>query len=394
LIVLTHRATAARRWLAHLVRAAEGSIRRGDGFDGSDPFEDSAVLRAAQRFRLAPLLHRAAADGRLADPLSPGFREACERIYYATLRKNLVALDAAEPLLPELARVGIPAAPLKGWAFVAGDAPLYADCGTRPMDDLDLIVSAADAEKAARVIEAHGFRRTTGGRAALRGGHEIAFHRRSASVDVFVELHWAWAGPESLMREFGVTGTRFLEELCEQTPDGARRPTPLGHALFTALHAARHALDRWIWLVDLHRLVSRDATPWPELLEGAERWRVRRPLYAALAATRELLRTPIPKEVLAALAPGPVRRRLLHRSLARSGEASARTSRAAWTAKLLLGESWWDVARTAAWAAAPGADWFEARGREASWAARAAHPLRAAVPGGARPGAPGPQERS
>lgn len=379
MIVLTHRATPARLWLAHLVRAAEGAIRRGDAFDGVDPFEDGAVLRFAQRARLAPLLHRAAADGRLSDPLSASFRDACERIYYATLRKNLVALDAAEPLLPELARVGIAAAPLKGWAFTSGEAPLYADCGVRPMDDLDLIVAADGREKAARVLEAQGFRRVTGGRAALSGGHEVAFHRRKAGVDLFVELHWAWAGSESLMREFSVTGHRFLEELCEPAADGTRRPTRLGHLLFTAVHATRHALDRWIWLVDLHRLLTREPPTWSEVIEGAARWRVRRPLYVALAATRELMRTPIPKEALAALAPGPVRRRLLHRSLARSGEAHAR-SRAAWTAKLLLGETWWDVARTAAWAAAPGPDWFEARGRGASAGVRAAHPLRALAP--------------
>lgn len=374
MIVLTQRATPARRWLAHLLRAAEGATRRGDAFDGADRFEDGAVLRVAQRSRVAPLLHRAAADGRLADPLTATFREACERIYYATLRKNLVALDAAEPLLPELARVGIPAAPLKGWAFVGGDPPLYRDCGVRPMDDLDLIVAPDRVEKAARVIEAQGFRRSTGGGALRRGGPEVVFHRRSADVDVFVELHWGWAGPDSLMRELGVRGSRFLEELCEEAADGARRPTPLGHVLFTALHAARHALDRWIWLVDLHRLLTRAPVPWSDLLEGAARWRVRRPLYAALAATRELLRTPIPEEVLAELAPGPVRRRLLHRSLAQSGDARFRSPRAAWTAKLLLGESWWDVARTAAWAAAPGAEWFEARGRDASLASRATHP--------------------
>jgi hypothetical protein len=126
---------------------------------------------------------------------------------------------------------------------------------------------------------------------------------------------------------------------------------------------------------------------WDELLATARRLRVSRPLYAALAGARELLRTSVPKELLGALAPGPVRRRLLRRSLAASHSGASRIpdARAARVAKLLLGESWWDVARTAAWAAAPGRTWYERREEASSWSRRLVHPLRAlggAVVGG------------
>ena len=53
-----------------------------------------------------------------------------------------------------------------------------------------------------------------------------------------------------------------------------------------------------------------------------------------------------------------------------------RSPRPAWTAKLLLGETWWDVARTAAWAAAPGEGWYASRGAERA-ERRGTHPLRA-----------------
>jgi hypothetical protein len=87
------------------------------------------------------------------------------------------------------------------------------------------------------------------------------------------------------------------------------------------------------------------------------------------------MRSPIPREVLAALAPGPVRRRLLQRSLAASQQRERRPQ-AAWAAKLLLGESWWDVARTAVWAARPGRAWFAARGAPVTRRRRLTHPLR------------------
>ncbi|MEM7411661.1 MAG: nucleotidyltransferase family protein [Myxococcota bacterium] len=368
----------AQRWLAHLLRACEGSIRPGDPFDDLDPFEPRAVLRAAERARVAPLLHRALEAGRIADPLPSSFRSACERIYYASLRKNLIALETSASLFEELAAAGIPAAPLKGWAFVTGSDPLYPDCGTRPMDDLDLIVDPAHREPAFALLESRGFRPVNDSAARVAGGHEVAFHRRVSGADLFVELHWAWAGKESLMREFAVSGADFLGSLCEESDDGTRRQTELGAILFTSLHATRHTLERWIWLVDLHRLLTRREPDWEGLLREAARWRVRRPLYAAFAATRELLRTPIPKEVLSELAPGPVRKRLLHRSLARTAQ-EPRHQRRAWTVKLLLGESWWDVARTAAWAASPGEAWFSEPGRRPD-----AHPLHAwrSRPGG------------
>lgn len=378
MIVVPHHAPPARRWLAHLLRAAEGAVLPGEPFDDEFPFEEAAVLRGAVRERVAPLIHRASSEHRLGDPLPRDFRSECERLYYGTLRKNAVALEVGEALLHSLASEGIEAAPLKGWAFTSGPAPLYADPGVRPMDDLDLIVRPEEREKAGAALARCGFALATGGAAALRGGHEVAFHRELAGVHLFVELHWAWAGPESLMREFAVAGDRFLDELCEPTREGFRRPTWTGALLFAAVHAARHALSRWIWLVDVHRLLLRRELSWEEVAEAAVRWRVRRPLYAALAATRELLRTPVPKELLAALAPGPLRRRLLHRSLAAS--ALGARDRAAWTAKALLGETWWDVARTAAWAAAPGDAWWEARGLRATRTRRIAHPLRVLRP--------------
>lgn len=371
MIVVPRSAPPARRWLAHLLRASERAIRPGDPFDDDFAFDAAEVLRLAVSQRVAPLLYRALAAGRIGDEIPAAFGGACERLYYGAFRKNAIALETGDEVLAALGGVGIDAAPLKGWAFQRGGDPLYDDPGTRPMDDLDLIVRPADREKAAATLAGLGFACVTPELA--RGGHEVALHRREAGVDVFVELHWAWAGSESLMRDFAVSGDRFLDELCEEDDDGTRRPTHLGHLLFTAVHAARHAFDRWIWLVDLHRLVSRRETDWPVLLDATRRWRVRGPLYAALAATRELLRSAIPKEALADLAPGPMRRRLLHRSLAIS---TAGDARAAWTAKVLLGESWWDVARTAAWAVAPGEAWYEGRGERPTPARRAAHPLR------------------
>ena len=133
MIVVPHVAPPARRWLAHLVRAAEGAIRPGDPFDDDLFFDEDAVLRLAVRQRVAPLLHAGVRDGRVGDALPDSFLRACERFYFATLRRNVLALEAGGELLERLAAEGITAAPLKGWAYLLEPAPLHPDPGTRPM---------------------------------------------------------------------------------------------------------------------------------------------------------------------------------------------------------------------------------------------------------------------
>ena len=364
MIVLPAQAAPERRWLAHLVRIGAGALRPGDLFDDAFPFDDQRIVQLAMRHRVAPLLHTALERGDVADTVPESFRDLCRETYFATLRKNVVALEIGEAALASLRAAGIPVAPVKGFHLLGPDG-VYDDPGVRPMDDLDLMVARSDIDAAGEILSSLGFSLVTGRRQArLAAGHELAYHRPIGRVNLFIELHWAWAGPESLMRAHAVSAEDFLRDWCEVGPAGSV-PGRVGHLLFVAVHAARHAFNRWIWLVDLHRIVTDgDAVDWEELLAAARSLRVRRPLYAGLAAARELLRTPVPKEVLARLAPGRVRRQLLHRTLAGQDDAQSALTRGR-VAKVLLGESWWDVARTAAWAASPGRAWHEDRATDA-----------------------------
>ena len=84
MIGLTQRATPARRWLAHLLRAAEGAIRRGDAFDGADRFEDGESGTSMRRELLDANKWRAMRHGHEASLLSPdGGLESLESIVAA-----------------------------------------------------------------------------------------------------------------------------------------------------------------------------------------------------------------------------------------------------------------------------------------------------------------------
>jgi hypothetical protein len=352
-IVLSEKAPAATRWLAHFVRAAAGAIRRGDRFDDDLPFDAAEILRLALQQRVAPLLHRGCEDGAIGDPVPDSFREACWRSYYATVRRNVIALETGRDVLAALGEHGVDAAPLGAWALLEGPGAVYEDVGTRPLDDLELIVAADARPRATAVLRALGLIPTGASSPDAMGTRRaLTLRARAFDVDLFVSLHATWDVPASRTRSAPVSGERFLAELCAPWSANAHvhAPTRVGNLCVAAERAGRHSLARWIWLLDLHRIVIEAPPDWDAVVRSARAWRVSGPLYAGLAATRELLRTPIPKEVVAALAPGPVRRRLLHRSLAAGARGSARPAR---VARLLLGESWWDVARSAASAALP-----------------------------------------
>jgi hypothetical protein len=309
MIVIPANASPARRWLAHLVRVAAGSIRPGTPFDETFAFEEATVLALARRHRVAPLLHLGFAKGMIGDPLPASFREQCRDLYAATLRKNTVALEIGSCVLTELASGGIPAAPFKGWALVDGLSPAYDDPGARPVDELALMVRCQDLERVREVLESLGFDPVTDRTAArLAGGREVAFHRCVGGTHLFLELHCAWAGVQGLLREPALSGDRFLDSFCEKLRgrEGFVIPTRLGQLLFVTTHAASHAFGQWIWLLDIHRLLTTAPLEWEELVRSACQLRVGRAVCDGLAAARDLLGTPVPKEVLSALAPEPV----------------------------------------------------------------------------------------
>jgi len=346
-IVVPHQAPPARRWLAHLVRTSEMLHPPREEMAVRTPFDPEAVLALARQERVAPLLHLGCVNGRIGELLPEFFQSACEAEYYRTLRSNMIALKTGRRILEALESSGIAAAPVAGWSILQGPVRFHADPGSRPLEQLDLMVRESERDRAEFVLAELGYRRITRRISALQGGHELAFQRNDAGADLFVELRWGWEGSAGAGQRVCVSGDEFLEGLCDTTVSGTHRPTRFAHLLLASLRTARHALGRWIWLDDIHRIVTAIPMDWDELVTAARRWRVRAPVYASLEATRELLHTPIPRDALRELAPGPVRRRLLHRSLA-ACQMRGVSSRAARAAQLLLAESWWDVARAAA----------------------------------------------
>jgi hypothetical protein len=346
-IVVPHQAPPARRWLAQFVHASEAAEAPVDLSADTASFDPDAVLALAFHEGVAPLLHLGCINGRIQVPLPDSFRGACEAAYYRNLRRNIRTLKSGKRILDALRAASISAAPTDGWAVMGGPFRYYEDSGSRQLESLELMVRESDRERAESVLADIGFQRVAEARDS-----ELSFRNDDADPDLHLDLRWGWQASVGSNEPLSISGDQFLDRLCDTTVLGFHRPARITNLVVASIRAATHTMGRWIWLGDIHRVITAVPMNWEELVTTAQRWRVRAPVYASLVATRELMGTPIPREVLRRLSPGPVRRRLLHRSLAASqGKGSG--CNAARAARLLLGENWWEVARAAARNAAP-----------------------------------------
>jgi hypothetical protein len=337
--------------LAHLVHVSEAVEAPVETFTDAPPFDAAAVLALASHERLTPLLHLGCISGRIDAPLPDSFRGACEAAYYRTLRQNIQTLKRGKRILDSLRAASISAAPTDGWAVMGGPFRYYEDLGSRPLESLELMVRESDRERAESVLADIGFERV-----AQPRDSELSFRNDDTQPDLHLDLRWGWQGSAGSEEPISVTGDQFLDRLCDTTVSGYHRPGRITNLVIASIRAATHTVGRWVWLNDIHRVITAVPMDWDDLVTTARRWRVRAPVYASLVATSELLGTPIPRQVLRRLAPGPVRRHLLHRSLAAS-QGKRSSCNAARAARLLLGENWWEVARAAARNAAPGHGW-------------------------------------
>jgi hypothetical protein len=210
--------------------------------DSADPATAERLVAAAVREGLAGLLFsQARADGwlrRLPE------RAACrlESIYYLTVQTNLRRL--AE--LREIAAEGVPFVLMQGAALLV---TTYADPGLRPLSDLDLWVLPADRAALSVVLERLGF-----GEAPLVPG---VFRRGETLVDVHTGLDWEERIHSSRFLFAGNTDAAYRRCVTREWEGTAVRCLePLDQAVYLAVHAIKHNLERLVWLADLNRLAA------------------------------------------------------------------------------------------------------------------------------------------
>jgi hypothetical protein len=270
------------------------------------------MAQTAQFAGLGPLLYDGILQHGLTIPAQ--ILEELQAAYYQVAGANTYRLEMLEAILTSLGRAGIPVAVLKGAALVQ---TVYGNPGLRPMADLDLLVPRQRLPEACQVLGSLGYRTKP-----EPPGHSFAYEARfSGEVGMYqptpagnslVDVHWHLSAYQWVHHTTRIDMDALWAAMQPLALDGRStlQLSPEDTLLHVCLHAAfGHGYTYLLSLIDIDRILP--AYPdmdWELLLRRAAQFQIRVPVYYGLRISQELLDTPVPGQVLAALQPrGPQR---------------------------------------------------------------------------------------
>jgi hypothetical protein len=232
----------------------------------------------------------------IADDLRLTLRQARRRTAQLELeRDRIVTLLGREGLAPIV---------LKGSGLAS---MLYAEPVERQMADIDVLVGAADVDKAIDVMLRARYQPPP--EAAARAYRRQHFHLRFVHpFNYVVEIHWALDEPN---RDFHLSADGFFRETIEVQRPGRPSLRLPRHELGLLHLVAQNVQERFRWfnrLVDIDRFVARTTLDWTYLEQQATAAGLLVPLALSCELTAKLLGTVFPHEILARIAPTRIAR--------------------------------------------------------------------------------------
>ncbi|AGC42440.1 hypothetical protein MYSTI_01091 [Myxococcus stipitatus DSM 14675] len=238
----------------------------------------------------------------------------------ALLLRSLDVL-ASERVVPVL---------LKGYGLARR---LYPDPLQRATRDVDLLVSRRDVPTATRALSGLGLsvRPSRDGRHAEADSHHVELEGPAGLVELHFRALAGWGQ--------ALEGDALVERAVVGELEGRRVKwlRPEDEAVYLALHASNHLLQRMAWLFDL-KLLAEHALDWTRVVEAARGTELPQLAWYAWDAARRRLGAAVPDAVLSALAPPPWQRILAERFFTepRLVDAELVNSKPAWVAAKLL----------------------------------------------------------
>jgi hypothetical protein len=256
--------------------------------------------------RLMPALSKALAAGGVADPELSRLKGVYQFSWY---RNQLLFADGAR-LIGALEGVGIPTMLVRGAAMTVA---YHGDGGVRPMNDLDLLVPARDADRARRTAQAQGWWPTPGSQPLEVREAAAMLHNDQGRV---VRLHWQ---PSRNVWLPSPTWEPMWERAVEVVFNhvASRVPSPADHLVLACIDGARaNSGSSLRWIADVTLLLG--AVPdldWDVVVSEARRHHVSLLVGEALRYLAEVVEAKVPPDVIGVLAATPTapRERLAHR---------------------------------------------------------------------------------
>src|SRR5690606_29752204 len=254
----------------------------------------AAFAAHVSRHRLAPFLaHRLPAGERASLP--PGVMRSLLEGAIVTRRRGQLQAALLGRVLRLLDGEGVAALSIKGPALAQR---LHGGIGARHAGDLDLLVRAADVERADALLRGAGLRREV-------PGFDLSPRQRGAFRELWHE--YGYVDPETGVRvelawrlvEDGVTDEVWREP--PRVVELGGRPigtlAPQTEAVYLLRRGARRGWSRLFWLVDVALALGDASVAWPALVARAERHGVRRAALQGIHLAHGLLGVPLPRGI-------------------------------------------------------------------------------------------------
>ena len=277
---------------------------RVEGLAGLSPAAWRELLASSEAHQVQPLL----AQRVLSAVLSSGadvpdeIRTTLLAIERDTVERNMRRHRDFATAIRALA--GKPVIVLKGMHLLS---QIYESLAARSMIDIDLLVRTGDLRSSAVALESAGYSALQPYRISDEAKPFFMHHLPPFTMDggTTIELHWHVAMPAPNSEGIDVAGMWERAVPARIAGVDVQVLSPEDLLLHLCIHAtyghrcqvsARASCD-------IAAVIQRTEIDWPRFVERAVRWRVATGTYIALRLTRELLETPVPANVLAALEP-------------------------------------------------------------------------------------------
>lgn len=254
--------------------------------------EWEALLKAAERHGLVPLLFYYIKPY-YPDPCIPNtVQEKMRRIYYSSAARNIKLYQQLEGIVKQFAQAGISVILLKG-AHLA--MFVYDNMALRPMADVDLLVREEDFQNLHNLLLAEGY----------RPAGEVSWPQGLPSYTkkdhLLIEIH---AFLKSLPDKEDVNVNLLFARAEKVTLDVIEVLVLCPEDLF--LHLCLHSCvqhnfeNGLLSCLDVAYFVNhyQEKIDWGTIWNRAEEWGIERAVYLMLALTEKMIGLPVPEEIL------------------------------------------------------------------------------------------------
>lgn len=245
------------------------------------------LIDAAVKEGMAALLYKKLQKKNMLRFFSESQMQTLEHYYYTILHTNIGLIRDLKKILNQLNSENIQAALLQGTSLLL---TTYKDIGIRPLGDIDIWILKKDFIRLTDILISLGYEQDR-----LYPGK---FIKQSVTLDVHTHLLGA-DRIRSRDRMLKLSQSHIFEKLQSIDVEGetAYVLDARDQIIFLGLHALKHNISRFIWLVDImHLLEDLNSNDWHHLIVRAQQLGQEKSLAYILYLVSNLFTVKLPDE--------------------------------------------------------------------------------------------------